>query len=130
MAHIILKKDLPLPPDRTWSYLTNPDLLAEWLFPTDFKAEEAFQFSFKVSSHHKITGEVLTLTEPVNLAVSWNMPGYPRTTYVWWKTSRKGAGCLLELEHSGLTGLRGWLKRGKIRKNWKKRLEKLRRCME
>ena len=37
---------LPQPPEVVWEYLTDPELLAQWLMPNDFKPEVGHKFQF------------------------------------------------------------------------------------
>lgn len=43
---IYVDEFLPHPPEKVWRALTEPDLIARWLMPNDFKLEVGYQFTF------------------------------------------------------------------------------------
>jgi uncharacterized protein YndB with AHSA1/START domain len=44
--HVLrVEEVLPCPADRVWRALTDPDLIARWLMPNDFKLEAGHRFA-------------------------------------------------------------------------------------
>lgn len=44
---IYVDEFLPHPPEKVWRALTDPDLIARWLMPNDFKLEVGHRFTFQ-----------------------------------------------------------------------------------
>lgn len=44
---IYLDEFLPHPPEKVWRALTEPDLIARWLMPNDFRLEVGHTFTFR-----------------------------------------------------------------------------------
>jgi uncharacterized protein YndB with AHSA1/START domain len=44
---IYLDEFLPHPPEKVWRALTEPDLIARWLMPNDFKLQLGHKFTFR-----------------------------------------------------------------------------------
>jgi uncharacterized protein YndB with AHSA1/START domain len=120
----------PYPPAIVWEYLTTPELMAQWLMPTDFQPIGGFDFQFRTSPIPKfdfdgiIYCKVLEFVANKKLSYSWKGgPGDGTITMdsvVLWTLTEKDGGTELFLEHSGfkiLTNLPifqamedGWLK--------------------
>ncbi len=47
MAAIEVDQFLARPPDQVWQALTDPDLLARWLMPNDFRPAVGHRFTFR-----------------------------------------------------------------------------------
>lgn len=97
---------LPHPPERVWRVLTEPDLLARWLMPSDFAPEVGHRFSFRTDPV-PATGfdgvvhcEVLDLVPGQRLRISWRS-GAAFASTVTWTLVPEGAGTRLLLEHAG-----------------------------
>ena len=120
-------------PALVWEYLTDPELLAEWLMPNDFKplVGHHFQFKTKPKINFGFDGtvycEVLEIIPFQKLVYSWKggmskeKPGL--NSIVTWILEPIDGGTLLKLEHAGFDGFRnyfpylvmnkGWIKIGK-----------------
>lgn len=100
------------PPEIVWKYLTDSDLLSQWLMENDFKPIEGHQFQFKAKPKMKIGfdgniyGEVLEVVPCERLSYSWKGgPGDGKITLdskVAWTLTPKDDGTNLLLEHTGL----------------------------
>ncbi|MEJ0080314.1 MAG: SRPBCC domain-containing protein [Puia sp.] len=73
---------LPIPAETIWAYLTDAELLSQWLMKNDFKPVVGHQFSFRASAAPSIEFdgnvycEVLEITAPEKLTYSWKFgPG-------------------------------------------------------
>jgi uncharacterized protein YndB with AHSA1/START domain len=103
----------PHPPERVWRALTDREALAEWLMDNDFQPRLGAKFQFKAEPMPGWDGtvqcEVLELQPPKRMVWSWKGGAKnPMTRVEWTLTPTKG-GTRLRLEHSGLTGLKGFL---------------------
>ena len=121
------------PPAVVWEYLTNPELLALWLMPNDFKLQVGHTFQFKTKPKIKlgfdgtVYCEVLEIIPTKKLVYSWK-GGLSKEkpsldSIVTWTLTPIPTGTILQLEHKGFDGLKnyltwfimnmGWLKIGK-----------------
>lgn len=107
------------PPEMVWEYLTNPELLAQWLMPNDFKPLVGHQFQFKTKPKLKlrfdgtIYCEVLEIIPCKKLIYSWK-GGLSREnpsldSIVIWTLTPIDKGTVLRLEHTGFEGLKNYL---------------------
>jgi uncharacterized protein YndB with AHSA1/START domain len=116
-----------------WDYLTDSNLLAQWLMPNDFKPKVGHKFQFKAKPKTKfgfdgtIYCEVLEIVPYKKLVYSWQ-GGMSKEkpsldSIVVWTLTPTDEGTLLQLEHKGFKGLKnylayfimnmGWVKIGK-----------------
>ena len=95
---------------------------------TDFKPEQGTRFTFKEKAN-TWRGEIINIQEPINLAMSWENPKGSHNTYIWWKLSETNGGTLLELEHSGFRGIRGFFASLSQRGKWNSRISRLRQLL-
>jgi uncharacterized protein YndB with AHSA1/START domain len=101
---------LPCPPGRVWRALTDPDLIARWLMPNDFKLEAGHRFAISSDPIRRCglggTGhcEVLAFDEGKMLRIAWvaaeSMRGLDSA--VTFTVAPEGAGTRLLIEHDGL----------------------------
>lgn len=105
MAAIEVDQFLARPPDQVWHALTDPDLLARWLMPNDFRPAVGHQFTFRTEPvpAHGFDGivhcQVLDLDPPRLLRFSWR--GGQLDTVVSWRLVPEGAGTRLLITHDG-----------------------------
>lgn len=123
----------PQPPEVVWEYLTNSELLAQWLVPNDFKPVVGHKFQFgakpkiKIGFDGRIYCEVLEIIPYKKLVYSWK-GGMSKEkpsldSIVVWTLTPTENGTVLTLEHKGFKGIknylayiimnRGWVKIGK-----------------
>ena len=119
----------PHPAATVWDYLTNPDLMAEWLMKNDFAPIVGHAFTFRIPPIEKLDFDgiiyctVLELVPYKKLVYSWKTgPGDGKIvldSIVTWTLHEKEHGTELLLEHTGIkdadfamyTALNeGWLK--------------------
>jgi uncharacterized protein YndB with AHSA1/START domain len=101
----------PHPPAAVWEYLTDSDLMAQWLMKNDFKPVIGHEFQFRTGGKPNINFDgifyckVLEIIPFEELSYSWNCgPGEGKITLesvVVWKLEAKDKGTELYLEHSG-----------------------------
>lgn len=107
------------PPEVVWEYLTNADLLAQWLMPTYFKLVAGHRFQFKAKPKVRfgfdgnIYCEVLEIIPHKKLVYSWKgglskeSPSLDST--VIWTLTPADEGTILQLEHKGFYGIKNYL---------------------
>jgi uncharacterized protein YndB with AHSA1/START domain len=102
----------PNPPELVWDYLTKPELIAQWLMPTDFKPVAGHEFKFTTKPHpeDQFDGifycKVLEVTPFTNLSYSWKFgsgDGILNDSVVNWTLREKDNGTELLLVHNGFT---------------------------
>lgn len=110
-ATIRVQWDLVDPPEKVWRALTDPELLSEWLMPTDMRAESGYRFTFRSQPRPGWDGivhcEILEVIPCERLVYSWrgssrNEAGQELdTTVMWTILPTSEGGTRLVLEHSG-----------------------------
>ncbi len=82
------------PPARVWRALTDPDLLARWLMPSDFRPAVGHAFTFRTDPWPGFDGvvrcEVPVIEPERRLSISWR--GGPLDTTVTWTLVPRGPG--------------------------------------
>ena len=121
------------PPEVVWDYLTNAELLAQWLMPNDFKPIVGLTFQFKAKPKVKlgfdgtVYCQVLEIIPYKKLVYSWkggmSKENPSLDSIVIWTLIPTDKGTILLLEHKGFKGIKnylayiimnmGWLKIGK-----------------
>jgi len=103
------ERDLPAPPEVVWGYLTEPQRLAEWLWPT--RLEPAILFDSRVGGHFeftsepaglKVKGTVRSAEAPNRLELGWQWEGELDVSIVVFDLEAKGQDTALTLDHAGL----------------------------
>lgn len=112
-------------PGEVWEYLTNPELMAQWLMKSDFKPVVGHRFHFQAEPNDDCKGygapycEVLEVVPTTRLSYTWVADNHNRGTVVdskvTWTLTEKDGGTELQLHHNGFTLLedmethqRGW----------------------
>ncbi len=102
---------LPYPAERVWWALTDPDLIARWLMPNDFKLETGHRFAIDSDPIRRCglfgTGycEVLAFDQGRMLRIAWTAPSADKSgldSAVTFTVSPERAGTRLLIEHDGL----------------------------
>lgn len=98
-------------PEEVWAYLTQPELIEQWLMKTNFKPIKghSFQFTFDAkpgSPYLGIVECVVTDIQPfTKLAYTWNGNSSDRTrpfhSQVLWTLHPNAAGTELRIQHDG-----------------------------
>jgi uncharacterized protein YndB with AHSA1/START domain len=110
--HVLrVEEFLPCPMESVWRVLTDPDLIARWLMPNEFRLEAGHRFAIDSDPIRRCglggTGhcEVLAFDEGKMLRIAWraaheNMSGLDST--VTFTVAPEGVGTRLLIEHEGL----------------------------
>lgn len=101
----------PHPRAMVWRALVEPELLARWLMPNDFRPVVGHRFTFRTEPGPGFDGivrcEVIEIVEQQRLVLSW--AGGPIDTRITFTLEDAAGGCRLQVEQTGFAGLRGWL---------------------
>lgn len=92
-------------PEEVWEYLTQPELIGQWLGETDFRPVVGHRFRFMSPNGNHARCEVLEVARFTRLSYTWEKlspaSGIACTSRVRWTLSPKDNGTELFLEHNG-----------------------------
>jgi uncharacterized protein YndB with AHSA1/START domain len=92
-------------PKEVWAYLTQPELMEQWLMPSDFKPVVGHHFRFTNPNNTFVICEVLEVKPFTNLAYvwknDWSKTKTPYTSKVSWTLTPLENGTELLLVHDG-----------------------------
>ena len=92
-------------PQEVWEYLTKPELMEQWLMPSDFQPVVGHHFRFTNPSGTFVVCEVLEVKPFTQLAYVWKndwaVTKTPYTSKVSWTLTSIEGGTELLLVHSG-----------------------------
>jgi uncharacterized protein YndB with AHSA1/START domain len=102
---------LPHPPRKVWRALTEPDLIARWLMPGDFKLEVGHRYTMRAQGipaagfSGTVQAEVLAFEPERMLRVRWR-DAAPANAFgadwtITWTLHPEGTGTRLFLQHEG-----------------------------
>jgi uncharacterized protein YndB with AHSA1/START domain len=124
---------LPHSPETVWQFLTESELLGQWLMKNDFRPVVGHQFNFHTKPRPGFDGtvycQVLEVVPGKRLSYSWK--GGPRKgkitldSVVTWTLVPKDKGTELALEHAGFKGLKNLLAYVIMGKGWEKIIHRL-----
>ena len=63
-------------PEEVWDYLTKPELMAQWLMPSDFKPVVGHHFRFTNPNNTFVVCQVLEVKPFTNLVYEWQPDDY------------------------------------------------------
>lgn len=114
MTDIRFVRDYPHPPAKVWRALTEPALIALWAMPAEgFVPVVGTRFKFIAKPNPGWRGfvecEVLEAREPSRLSYSWLGNENATRTLVTYTLEPHAGGTRLIVEHSGFTGVGGFL---------------------
>ena len=121
-------------PEVVWDHLTEPELLSQWLMPSDFHLEIGRKFMFITGARPrfgfdgKIYCQVLDFEINRRLIYSWKGGANGKTnldSVVTWTLIPKDNGTELILEHTGFKGLRNFIPYLVMNKGWLKIVKRL-----
>ena len=127
-----MKRDLriervyPHPVALVWGALTDPKEIAQWLMPTDFLPIVGHTFTFRTDAAPSFDGivrcTVLEVVPERRLSYAWRGGTAQRQlvdTVVTFTLAPVAAGTRLVLEHTGFSGIRGFLVSMILGSGWK-----------
>lgn len=93
------------PPREVWEYLTQPELLEQWLGKTDFQPIVGHKFRFESPYGNHSSCEVLEIKPFTTISFSWRKNSAsdkkPFDSTVRWTLLPKDSGTELQLVHTG-----------------------------
>ena len=114
MAKIIqYQQFFPKPPAVVWDYITKPELIAQWLMPSEFMPVVGHEFQFRTNAMPEMDFDgtfyckVLAVDPPNALSYSWKFgpgDGTLNSSVVNWTLTEKDNGTELLLVHRGFEG--------------------------
>ena len=123
------------PQETIWEFLTNNELLAQWLMKNDFKPIRGHKFMFTAGPHPSlefdgnIYCEVLEILPLKKLSYSWKYgPRKGETaldSIVTWSLSPKNGGTELVLEHALLKGTENPMHYEAMNTGWQTNVQKI-----
>jgi len=126
---------LPHPPEMVWDYLTNAELMAQWLMKNDFQPVVGHEFQFKTNPIPSLDIDgimyctVLEIVPLKKLSYSWKAgPGGGKITLdtlVVWKLQPNEKGTDLLLEHSGFSEIENLKLYEGMTEGWSKNVQKI-----
>jgi uncharacterized protein YndB with AHSA1/START domain len=123
MPDILLTREYPHPPKAVWNFLTDPELIATWLMPNNFKPEEGHLFEMRTTPRRGFDGiircRVLSLNPP--RVMKWSWQSGTLDSIVTFDLKATQTGTLLTLHHTGFNGLAGIPAWFFMRAGWKSR---------
>jgi uncharacterized protein YndB with AHSA1/START domain len=128
MSDICIVRDYPHSPAKLWRALTDPALMSLWgMRPEGFAPIVGTRFKFVGKPNRGWRGfiecEVLEAREQSVIRYSWIGNEKSPTTYVTFNLQPHAGGTRLTFEHTGFTGIGGFLLANLIMKpGWKKML--------
>lgn len=122
------------PVEAVWEFLTDSELLAQWLMKNNFKPEVGHKFQFKTFPRTKlgfdgnIYCEVLEVVPCKKLSYSWKGgPGNGKInldTVVTWTLVSRDNGTELNLVQAGFKGVRNYISYFIMDKGWALKMKK------
>ncbi len=92
-------------PQEVWEYLTNPELIEQWLMKSDFQPIVGHKFRFISPQGTGHYCEVLEVNPFTKLSYSWKKDNMPFNSTVTWTLIPKENGTELHLVHNDFTAL-------------------------
>jgi uncharacterized protein YndB with AHSA1/START domain len=104
---ILIESDLPVPPERAWTLLTERRHRVVWWgdhVELDVKVGGRLRESWSDAGRPVITSGTVTRCEPgVGLEMTWRDDDWPGDTHVVLRLSERASGSRVVLEHTGWT---------------------------
>ena len=123
------------PAETVWEYLTNSELMAQWIMKNDFQPIAGFDFQFRTGPIPSmefdgiIYCKVLEIVPFKKLSYSWKSgPGDGKITLesvVTWKLEPKDKGTNVFLEHSGFSKKANLIMFNGLNHGWMEKLQNI-----
>ena len=127
------------PPEAVWEYLTNAELMSQWLMKNDFQPIVGLDFQFRTGPIPSLNFDgifyckVLEVSPFKRLSYSWKSgPGNGKIdleSIVIWKLEPKGEGTQVFLEHSGFEKAENLDFYNGLLKGWEEKFPKIEKLL-
>ena len=127
------------PPEAVWEYLTNAELMSQWLMKNDFQPIVGLDFQFRTGPIPSLNFDgifyckVLEVSPFERLSYSWKSgPGNGEIdleSIVIWKLEPKGEGTQVFLEHSGFEKAENLDFYNGLLKGWEEKFPKIEKLL-
>ena len=127
------------PPEAVWEYLTNAELMSQWLMKNDFQPIVGLDFQFRTGPIPSLNFDgifyckVLEVSPFKRLSYSWKSgPGNGEIdleSIVIWKLEPKGEGTQVFLEHSGFEKAENLDFYNGLLKGWEEKFPKIEKLL-
>lgn len=114
---------------KVWKAISDSEALNDWFMSGDFKPAVGTRFKLH-DGNKKVSGEIISLQAPINLAMSWEINNTDYMTYVWWRLDERKGETKIEFEHSGFKGLHGFIQILKYNRFWGKKIKSLKSYLD
>lgn len=125
---VVVKREIPHPPEKIWRALTEPHLIQEWLMKSDFEPIVGHRFNLRGEWGGVLDCEVLVVEPNERLSYTWNYPhddaAYNLKSVVTLTLTPTGKGTHLRMEQTGFRPEQKQAYHG-ARHGWQQFLEKL-----
>lgn len=127
MDDIFLEETYPYAIELVWDALVDPEALAEWLMPGDFKPVVGHKARFHCEPKGDFDGivdvEVVVVDRPRRLSYTWKTSGMTKaTTVAYTLSSTPDGGTRLVLQHRGFEGDAGRTMHALFKGGWPHKL--------
>jgi uncharacterized protein YndB with AHSA1/START domain len=95
---VVIKRDLPHPPEKIWRALTQEHLIEEWLMKNDFKPVVGHRFNLR-ADWGAVDCQVMAVEPNKTLSYTWE--AYGLESVVTWTLTATDSGTHLRMEQSG-----------------------------
>jgi len=100
---VVVERAFAAPPEKLWRALTQPHLIAEWLMPSDFRADAGHSFTLRNTPRQDVNVvidcKVIAVEPQRMLSYSWS--AYGLDSIVTFTLTPKPTGTLLRMEQAG-----------------------------
>jgi uncharacterized protein YndB with AHSA1/START domain len=95
---VVIKREMPFPPEKIWRALTQPHLIEEWLMKNDFNPVVGERFNLR-ADWGAVDCQVLVVEPNKTLSYTWAAHGLE--SVVTWTLTPTKTGTHLRMEQSG-----------------------------
>lgn len=111
MKKISLTVDLPYPIEKVWKAITEPELMSQWLMPTDFQPEVNHEFTFKGTPNKFWRGwtacKVIAVKPMEQVQFTWQNSEKQTPTLITYTLTKTSTGTTIQATNEGFDNTYG-----------------------